>query len=157
MLKTRNQKFAVIFILIGICVLLISIYEKKSPPPRSNIASELLPLPARPAGGFPEEGELGNEVSNQVIFEIGDQKLSETISGEISVYDFMQKLQAEGKMNFQSKNYPGLGKFITEINGVENGEKYWFYYVNGQKAEIGVSNYKINNGDIVSWKYENFN
>ena len=45
---------------------------------------------------------------------------------------------------------------IEEINKVKNGgEKNWIYYVNGKKAEIGVSNYKIKEGDVVSWKYEN--
>ena len=29
-----------------------------------------------------------------------------------------------------------------------------FKNVNNEKANIGVSNYKINNGDIISWKYE---
>ena len=66
----------------------------------------------------------------------------------------MEKLKSEGKINFVEKNYTGMGKFIESINGIKNGEKNWIYYVNGQKANIGVSNYKIKNGDIVSWKYE---
>ncbi len=75
--------------------------------------------------------------------------------GEISVYNFMEQLQNEGKMSFKEKNYSGMGKFIEEINGVRNsGEKNWIYYVNGIKANVGVSNYKVNKGDIVSWKYE---
>jgi Domain of unknown function (DUF4430) len=72
-----------------------------------------------------------------------------------SVYDFMQKLQNESKIAFQEKTYAGMGKFIESINGIKNsGDKNWIYYVNGEKANIGVSNYKINIGDIVSWKYE---
>ena len=67
----------------------------------------------------------------------------------------MQQLQNEGKIIFKEKNYLGMGKFVEEINGVKsNGEKYWIYYVNNKKANIGISNYKINEGDIVSWKYE---
>ena len=66
----------------------------------------------------------------------------------------MEQLQNEGKINFKEKTYSGMGEFIEEINGIKNGEKNWIYYVNNKKAEIGVSNYKINIGDIVSWKYE---
>ena len=48
-----------------------------------------------------------------------------------------------------------MGKFIVAINGVKgNGDKNWIYYVNGKKAQTGVSNYKLKSGDVVSWKYE---
>jgi len=60
----------------------------------------------------------------------------------------------EGKIDFKDKTYSGMGKLIEEINGISNGDKYWIYYVNGQKANIGISNYKIKAGDVVSWKYE---
>ena len=68
---------------------------------------------------------------------------------------FMAELQKEGKINFKDETYSGMGKFIEEINGVKNnGEQNWIYYVNGKKAEIGISNYEIKAGDTVSWKYE---
>jgi hypothetical protein len=76
----------------------------------------------------------------------------------MSVYDFMSKLRAEGKINFIEKNYIGIGKFIKSINGVENSNSLvWIYYVNGVEAQIGISNYKINPEDVVSWKYEKSN
>ena len=65
----------------------------------------------------------------------------------------MQKLQAEGKINFKDKNYSGMGKFVEEINGLKSSQnKYWIYYINGKEANVGISNYKINPGDVVSWK-----
>ena len=66
----------------------------------------------------------------------------------------MTQLQNESKITFKTETYTGMGEFVEEINGVKNGNKNWIYYVNNKKAEIGVSNYKINPGDIVSWKYE---
>lgn len=87
--------------------------------------------------------------------EINSAKYESAIKSQTNVYDFMQKLQNEGKINFKDKTYVGMGKFIEEINGVRsNGDKYWIYYVNGKKAEVGVSDYKLNPGDVVSWKYE---
>src|SRR3989338_10034656 len=74
-----------------------------------------------------------------------------------SVYDFMHRLRKEGKISFVEKNYMGMGKFIVAINGVKgNGDKNWIYYVNGKKAQTGVSNYKLKLGDVVSWKLEKF-
>jgi len=95
------------------------------------------------------------EISTTTLLEINDTKYETQINKPISVYDFMSQLQNEGKISFKEETYSGMGKFIEEINGIKNGDKYWIYYVNGKKANIGVSNYKINPGDIVSWKYEN--
>ncbi len=94
----------------------------------------------------------------KTILEINGEKYETEIKNRISVYDFMNKLRSEGKIKFTEKNYIGMGKFIETINDIKNnGEKNWIYYVNGKKAQVGVSNYKIKTGDIVSWKYERNN
>ena len=93
--------------------------------------------------------------TQKAFLEIDNQKVESVIGGSINIYSFMSKLRQEGKINFKEKNYIGMGEFIEEINGVKNnGEKNWIYYVNGKKANIGVSNYKLINGDVVSWRYE---
>jgi len=94
------------------------------------------------------------EKTAQAFLEINGQKLETTIKEKESVYDFMLRLKEEDKINFKDKTYTGIGKFIYEINGTKNEDKNWIYYVNGEKANIGISNYKINPGDVVSWKYE---
>ncbi len=101
---------------------------------------------------FPEVQE---NLDGNLVLEINDIKYQSKISGPISISDFMDKLKEEGKIDFKEKNYTGMGKFIEEINDIKNsGNKNWIYYVNNKKANIGISNYKINQGDIVSWKYE---
>lgn len=91
----------------------------------------------------------------QTILEVNGTKYEGEVNKEISVYDFMNQLRNESKITFKEKTYSGIGKFIEEINGVKSdGDNYWIYYVNGVEASIGVSNYKINPGDVVSWKYE---
>jgi len=78
-----------------------------------------------------------------------------TFPGPLTVYDFMEEFRREGKINFTEKNYIGMGKFIEEINGVKGDSDHnWIYYVNGRQAQVGVSNYKLKPGDVVSWKYE---
>lgn len=96
-----------------------------------------------------------NAQTREAILEINGNLYRAPIAENTSVYDFMNKLRNDGKINFKDKTYIGLGKFIEEINGIRgNGSEFWIYYVNGKKAQVGVSNYKINPGDVVSWKYE---
>ncbi|MFZ2072708.1 MAG: DUF4430 domain-containing protein [Minisyncoccia bacterium] len=140
MLKTKTQKLILITILLIICSVLIYIY--KNPPPKTINNNTLL------------KQNSPDPNSKIITLLINEAKYTTNISEETSVYDFMDKLRTEGKIDFKDKTYSGMGKFIEEINGIKNGEKYWIYYVNNKKANIGVSNYKINEGDIVSWKYE---
>ncbi|MFZ3015460.1 MAG: DUF4430 domain-containing protein [Minisyncoccia bacterium] len=140
MLKTKTQKLILITILLIICSVLIYIY--KNPPPKTINNNTLL------------KQNSPDPNSKIITLLINEAKYTTNISEETSVYDFMDKLRTEGKIYFKDKTYSGMGKFIEEINGIKNGEKYWIYYVNNKKANIGVSNYKINEGDIVSWKYE---
>ena len=52
-----------------------------------------------------------------------------------------------------SKEYSGLGKFVTEIDGVKaDGSHYWSFNVNGKLAEVGASQYITKNGDKIVWK-----
>ncbi|MBI2123849.1 MAG: DUF4430 domain-containing protein [Candidatus Wildermuthbacteria bacterium] len=74
-----------------------------------------------------------------------------------SVYDLMVKAQESSSFTFRGQEFPGLGFFIQEINGLEQSPrlgKYWIYYINGKKAEVGISAYTVNNHDIILWKYE---
>lgn len=117
-----------------ICGFLISTYYKT--PPKQNI------IP------------ITTSITKVTTLSVNNIKYETQIANPMSVYNFMTQLQNENKITFQAKNYTGMGEFIEKINGVKNGNKNWIYYVNGVKAEIGVSNYKINPGDVVSWKYE---
>ena len=91
----------------------------------------------------------------KTILEINGSRYEGEILEPTSVYNFMNKLRTEQKIEFTEKNYVGMGKLIDSIDGIRsNGNKTWIYYVNGKKAEVGVSNYKLKPGDVVSWKYE---
>lgn len=74
-----------------------------------------------------------------------------------SVYDLMVVAQETSDFQFRGKEFPSLGFFIQEINGLEQSPrlgKYWIYYINGKKAEVGISAYTVNINDIISWSYE---
>ena len=134
MSKQKIKKLILIIFLILVCAVLIRIYTT---PAKQNTNPSLI-----------------DKTSGVAILEINDIKYQSEILGQTSVSDFMEKLKVEGKIDFKEKIYAGMGNFIDEINGIKNGNKNWIYYVNGKKANIGISNYKINPGDVVSWKYE---
>lgn len=76
-----------------------------------------------------------------------------------TLLEAMRQLAArsEQPFMFSGKEYSSLGFFVDEINGIKNDPgngKYWIYYINGQTAQIGISNYKLIQGDIIEWKYE---
>ncbi|HAS80940.1 MAG: hypothetical protein UR25_C0001G0040 [Candidatus Nomurabacteria bacterium GW2011_GWE1_32_28] len=99
--------------------------------------------------------EIPKIIINKAVLEVNGIKYETEINQEVNIYDFMVKLKEEGKINFKDKTYSGIGKFIEEINGIKSSnEKYWLYYVNNKKADIGISDYKIKPGDIISWKLE---
>lgn len=53
-----------------------------------------------------------------------------------------------------------MGEFVEEINGIKNNQatgEYWIYYINGESAKMGVSNYIIKPNDVIKWNYEKAN
>jgi hypothetical protein len=56
----------------------------------------------------------------------------------------------------KTKEYSGLGEFVTSINGNEPdpNEYYWSFYVNGKPAQVGASQYSTRPGDEIEWKLE---
>lgn len=140
MLKNKKIILIVLFVLIllGLSGWLIYFPKTNSEnisPPRTQITQNIVPST-----------------------KITELSFTDTDKGVTSAYDFMSKLRNERKINFTEKTYTGMGKFIDSINGINgNGAESWIYYVNGIEAQVGVSNYKINKGDVISWKYEKAN
>ncbi|MFH1946638.1 MAG: DUF4430 domain-containing protein [Candidatus Magasanikbacteria bacterium] len=96
-----------------------------------------------------------------ITFTIGSEEYITEFSTGTTVYELMQNLSASSiqPFSFSGKDYgAGMGYFVTEINGIKNNPqagKYWIYYVNDKSAQVGISNYIINKGDKIKWKYEN--
>lgn len=76
-----------------------------------------------------------------------------------TLLEAMRQLTAQSAQPFMfsGKEYSSLGFFVEEINGTKNDStngKYWIYYINGKPAQIGISNYKVKQNDLIEWKYE---
>ena len=111
-----------------------------------NLKIENTNLQARPV----------NLIENFVTLNVLDQSYQIEIKKGDSVYDAMQTLNnLIDSFSFEAKEYPGLGIFINEINGIKGKSgAYWIYYVNEEEAFVGVSQYILKDGDSILWKQE---
>lgn len=49
------------------------------------------------------------------------------------------------------------GEYINSINDIAQGDNYyWNYYVNGEYASVGISNCRIKENDVYTFKLEKF-
>ena len=65
------------------------------------------------------------------------------------------KEQEELKIKTEDSQY---GEFITSIKGLSQGDNYyWNYYIDGEYAQVGVSQYEIKNDETYTFKLEKFN
>lgn len=137
-----SKKYLKILIIIAsFCILFTVFYQiEVKPPSVEQITSESLST---------------NNIKVSLIVQ-GTRYETEVREGS-TVFELMKKINEENKnlFDFKYTENPTLGVFINEINGRAGGSLgYWIYYVNGIEASVGISNYKVNNGDQISWKYE---
>ena len=72
-----------------------------------------------------------------------------------SVLDVMHTLAGMGSLSFSGRDFPGLGFFVEEINERKNTDGYyWILLVNGKKSDLGASQARLKEGDVVEWRYE---
>jgi hypothetical protein len=65
---------------------------------------------------------------------------------------------ALGEENLTFMDFGGdLGIFISGFNGVNaEGNNFWEFKINGEGAEVGVSKYQVQQGDVLSFVYSSF-
>ena len=105
-----------------------------------------------------QEG-IQEEISSfiPVILSVQGQEYALKVSQGSTVYDAMNLASETSRWSFQGKSFGDLGFFVEEINGVSQDhsqQMYWIYSINGKKSQVGVSQYKLQPGDIISWTYE---
>ena len=62
--------------------------------------------------------------------------------------------QAVGESNVTFQDFGGdLGILITGFDGVTlSGNRFWEFRVNGTPADVGVSTYKVKDGDVLEFR-----
>lgn len=102
-----------------------------------------------------KEGEEKELILSSLV--IGDDVYQVFVPKGSSVYEMMKVASDTYGFDFKGKEHSGLGFFAEEIGGVRQDKQkgmYWIYYINGKKAQVGISHYIVQPGDTVTWKYE---
>ena len=78
------------------------------------------------------------------------------VEPESTAWDAIKLALGEENLTFQ--DFGGdLGIFISGFNGVNaEGNNFWEFKINGEGAEVGVSKYQVQQGDVLSFVYSSF-
>ena len=104
---------------------------------------------------IPESQEQDNLV--KATLRVADKTYPVSLPQDSSVHDLMVKAQETSDFQFKGREFPGLGFFVQELNGLAENPRqgtFWIYYINGEKAKVGISAYTVKADDTISWKYE---
>lgn len=107
---------------------------------------------------LPQSAEKHGQMKTiQARIRVGEQTVSVDVPEGNTVYDGMKAAQEQNLIEFRGRKFSGLGFFVQEINGVQQDfskNMVWIYYLNGNKAKVGISNTIIKPNDVIEWKYE---
>lgn len=170
-MKTKKQYIIIslisLVILISIVFLYLSLNKENKKVESFEPKIEVNDLPASVPKGestiikTPTEPTLikkelivDNKKYIQATLNVFDKSYSIKTEEGSSLYTAMKDIK-DTAFSFSGVDHSGLGYFVNRINGVTGGfGKYWIYYVNDKEASVGVSNYILKDGDIISWKQE---
>ena len=106
--------------------------------------------------GLDQESE---EISVSLMLDFGNGQVrtyDTSLAEGVTVFNLLEKITVQENFKFNSKDYGELGVLVESIGDIENdarGEQFWQYWVNNEYAKIGASNYDLNDGDVVEWKF----
>jgi len=104
--------------------------------------------------------QVEEEISVSLMLDFGNGQVM--TQGEVklaegsTVLDLLEKVTTENNFELQSRDYGEMGAFVEAIGGIENdasSDRFWQYWVNNEYAQVGVSAYKLVDGDVVEWKF----
>ncbi len=101
---------------------------------------------------------IRTEQQVRTVLEVPGLSYEVFVSEGSTAYDLMVSVASQhNDFSFKGREFSGLGFFVEEINGLSQDQKegrYWIYYINSQSAPVGVSQYKVKENDVITWKYE---
>lgn len=106
---------------------------------------------------LPNTSPTAGSVSLMIDYGDGEVATYENIpvAAEENLFQVMERAAKIYNLTFESKEYEGLGVLVTKIGEKENGagDRYWQYWVNHKKPEVGASAYTVGAGDFIEWKF----
>ena len=78
------------------------------------------------------------------------------LPNDSSVFDLLKNIADQNNLKVDYKDYGEMGALVEAIGDIKNDLKnnlFWQFWVNNKYSEIGSSNFKLTDGDIVEWKF----
>ncbi len=141
-LKKIIDKIGCIFILVGIVIVVYMVSQ-------SDFYSIYV-------GDKDSDGIVEN-VGIKIISPAWKIEYVSTSTENITVADFLFECSSHYNFEIEKEYWGGYQSFfIKSINNIENGNdgRYWQFYVNNKFADVGCSNYFLNDNDVVEWRFE---
>lgn len=110
----------------------------------------------RPADGVTAPTNLQEVQATIIIDSFGEFiEYPIAVSTGGSVIDGMNVAEEELALEFTTITDPALGEYVDSIAGIESDQNgFWAMYVNGESSTVGASTYVLQEGDIITWSYE---
>lgn len=105
-----------------------------------------------------EEVLENTEVFVQAEFRVNDTLYPISVSEDINGYELMNVIATENDDFTFSGSESEFGFFVEEINDTPNNpgnNDYWSLYINDELSTVGISDYIVQNNDVVEWRFEN--
>ncbi|MCK4554568.1 DUF4430 domain-containing protein [Candidatus Parcubacteria bacterium] len=105
--------------------------------------------------------QSSEQINVSLMLDFGDGRIKTfnniALNNQATVFELLEKITAENDLEFKYKDYGGdMGAMIELIGEPANDSKtdcYWQFWVNNEYALVGASNYGLQDGDVVEWKY----
>ena len=159
----KNKLFGILSLILGIVLICIGFFVIK---PKEAIAPESRQAQTAPGKVITSSQKINTAVNitSSSTEKTSQNSINFSVNGKIFSLNFIQgdtfekiikDSAAKRLIDIKGANFSGLGFFVESINGIKEGNGYsWIYYINGKKATVGVSTYRLQNGDLIEWKYE---
>jgi hypothetical protein len=86
----------------------------------------------------------GNETASSYQYIFTEEK---------TAFDILKDIAEEENIPIETQQYD-FGVFVKSIGDFENTDKMaWIYFVNGKAGTVASDQYKLNDDDLVEWKY----
>lgn len=95
------------------------------------------------------------EQTAQVVLNFGDEIATYAASLETThtALSALAQVASASGHTVTTKTYP-FGTLVEAIDAFANSaDNAWIYFVNGQPASVGASDYEVHPGDVIEWQY----
>lgn len=148
--KSNKSLFALYALIIVIALSVIGVYmiasgddKPKKNNPQNNSQNQA-------------QDVLSQVTAKLIEIDINDQKQNKQYFASFkdgsSAFDALKDLQDQDKsFKFEYKQYD-FGVMLTSMNGLKpDSSHFWKFQINGQDSQVGISDYKVKQGDKLTF------